>query len=105
MNWTGWVLLGVTLLSLYLLGLTGYRLFLNAKALKQHIDKAKGLVVEAQNFEELEVSAAKPSSSEDLDELLVERRALLRAKEDRASARQRRLVQRISEIEIDKREA
>jgi hypothetical protein len=103
MNWTGWVLLGVTLLSLYLLGLVSYRLFLNAKALKSHVDTAKSLVAEAQRFDELPISAASPSSADDLGPLLVERRALLRAKEERASQRQRRLVQRIRDIEIDKR--
>jgi hypothetical protein len=103
MNWTGWVLLGVTLASLYLLGLAGYRLFLNGKALKQHIDKAQSLIAEAQDYEELAVLPATPSSSEDLSNLLGKRRAYLRAKEERASQRQRRLVQRISDIEIDKR--
>jgi hypothetical protein len=103
MNWTGWVLLGVSLLSLYLLGLVGYRLFLSGKALKQRIDKSQSLLAEVQNFEELEVPSASPSSGKDIGKLLSERRAILRAKEERVRQRQRRLVQRISDIEIDKR--
>ena len=103
MNWTAWLILGVSLLSLYLLGLVLYRLGLNAKALKGEIDKAQGLISEAQQFEELEITPATPAQQEDLGKLMMKRRKFVSEREKKAEDRQRRLVQRIRDIEIDKR--
>ena len=103
MGWTIWLILAVAFLGFYLLGLLGYRLYLNLTALKKEIDKTEHLVTEAKQFEELPIAKAKANDSEDLAKVLLNRRRIQSEKEDRRQARQRRLVQRISEIEIDKR--
>ena len=43
MGWTGWLLIGTAILSLYLLGLVGYRLFLNVKSLKAELSRSEAL--------------------------------------------------------------
>lgn len=103
MGFSGWLLLAVTLLALYLLGLVGYRLLLNIKALKRELDRAQSLADQVRQFEELAIEPAKPSGEADLSKALLNRRAFERQRAQRHEARQRRLVQRISEIEIDKR--
>lgn len=103
MGWTMWLLLGVSLAGLYVLGLIGYRIYLNVSGLKTEVLKAQSLVAEAQNFEPLEITRAKANDSDDLAQVLLNRRRIQREKQERREARQHRLVQRISEIEIDKR--
>jgi hypothetical protein len=103
MNFSGWLIIGVSLASLYLLGLVIYRVFLNVKALKVEIDKAQQLISESQRFDELPIAPATPSSQAQLDDLLVKRRSFLSNREKKAQDEQRRLVQRIRDIEIDKR--
>ena len=103
MGWTAWLILGVTLLSLYFLFLVLYRLFLNAKGLQSQIAKTQELVAEAKAFKELEIEPAIAHNMDDIAKVLGERRAIGRKREKRAEARQRRLVQRIRDIEIDKR--
>lgn len=103
MGWTLWLVLGVTLISLYLLGLASYRVYLNAMSLKGQVAKAQNLVEQAQQFEELELVPAEPSSSDDLTNLVGQRRSFLRVREQKAMDRQRRLVQRVRDIEMDKR--
>ena len=85
--------------------MVGYRLFLSTKGLKQEIDQAKSLVDQAKAFDELAVTSASPSSAEDLSKLLVRRRAFVRQRQKKAEERQHRLVERIRDIEIDKRKA
>lgn len=103
MNWTGWLILAVSLVSLYLLGLVLYRLYLNAKVLKVEIEKSQLLIAKAQEFEELQVLPAKPSSQDQLAKLHVKRRNFVRSREKKAEDRQRRLIERVRDIEIDKR--
>ena len=105
MDWTFWLLLAACLAGLYALGLVGYRLFLSVRGLKQQIDQAKDLVDQAKAFDELEVESASPSSAQDLSKLLVNRRAFVRQRQKKAEERQHRLVERIRDIEIDKRKA
>ena len=105
MAWTSWVLIAASLLGLYALGLVLYRLYLNGMGLKREVDQARSLVAQAQAFEELEVTPAAPSKSQDLSKLLVRRRAFVRQREKKAEERQHRLVERIRDIEIDKRKA
>lgn len=105
MDWTFWLLLAASLAGLYALGLVGYRLFLSGKGLKQQIDQARSLVDQAKAFDELEVTSASPSSAQDLSKLLVRRRAFVRQRRKKAEERQHRLVERIRDIEIDKRKA
>ena len=103
MNWTGWLILAVTLVSLYLLGLVLYRLYLNARTLKLEVEKSQLLIAQAQEFEELEITPAKPSSQDQLATLQVKRRKFVRSREKKAEDRQRRLIERVRDIEIDKR--
>lgn len=103
MGWTGWLLLGTAFLSLYALGLVGYRLYLNIKGLKAELSRSESLAHQVQQFEELEIVPAKPHGQQDLAKALLNRRSFERDRAQKREARQRRLVQRISEIEIDKR--
>lgn len=103
MGWTGWFFLAVSLAGLYGLGLVLYRLFLSVKSLAREISQTKALVSDLMSYEPLEYTPAKPSGREDLAEVLMARRNFEKSREAKAEARQRRLVQRISQIEIDKR--
>lgn len=103
MSWVGWVIVLVTLISLYLLGLVIYRLVLNAKALKAEIDQAQRLIAAAQDFEELAIEPATASTQQQLGKLLANRRSFVRAREKKAEDEQRRLVERVRDIETDKR--
>ena len=103
MGWTGWLLIGTAILSLYLLGLVCYRLYLNVKSLKAELSRSEALAVQLQQFEAIEIEPAKPHDQTDLAKVLLNRRSFERDRAQKREARQRRLVQRISEIEIDKR--
>ena len=103
MNWTGWLILAVALVSLYFLGLVLYRLYLSARALKLEVEKSQLLIAQAQEFEALEIIPAKPSSQDQLATLRVKRRKFVRSREKKAEDRQRRLIERVRDIEIDKR--
>ena len=89
--------------GLYALGLSGYRIFLAIRALKVQLDRAKGLITDIAAAEHNDPTAAVPTNRSDLVRVITERQALKRARARKAEARQRRLVQRIREIEIDKR--
>tara|TARA_B110000305_G_scaffold16050_1_gene14963 strand:- start:33 stop:344 length:312 start_codon:yes stop_codon:yes gene_type:complete len=99
----GLVLLFVALASLYALGLLGYRLLLSARRLSTEIIKSKALIEELNNFEVTIPAKAQVTSGSDLVSLLGERRRIGQAKEQRGKSRRRRLLQRIKDIEIDKR--
>ena len=89
--------------GLYALGLSGYRIFLAIRALKVQLDRAKGLITDIASAEHNDPTAAVPTNRSDLVRVITERQALKRARARKAEARQRRLVQRIRDIEIDKR--
>ena len=89
--------------GLYALGLSGYRIFLAIRALKVQLDRAKGLITDIAAAEHNDLIPAVPTNRSDLVRVIAERQALKRARARKAEARQRRLVQRIREIEIDKR--
>jgi hypothetical protein len=99
----GLMLLLVALASLYVLGLLGYRLLLSARRLSTEIIKAKELIEDLNNFDMTTPSKAPVTSGSDLMSLLGERRRIGQAKEQRVKSRRRRLMQRINDIEIDKR--
>lgn len=105
MGWTSWLVVAVSLLSLYALGMVLYRLYLNGIALKREVEQAKSLVSAAKSFDELAIEPANPSSVDDLQKLLVNRRAFVRQREKKAEERQHRLVKRIRDIDTDKRRA
>lgn len=99
----GLMLLLVALAAIYALGLVAYRLLLSAKRLSTEIKKAKELIEKLNNFEIKIPSKAEVSQGADLLSLLGERRKIGQAKEQRVKSRRRRLMQRIKDIEIDKR--
>ena len=103
MAWTSWLLLAVSLAGIYALGLIGYRLLVSAKRLKHELARAESLVDELKQVELEAIERSKPSSGDDFEQLLVNRELLKRARRLRAEQRKRRLIERISSIEVDKR--
>lgn len=103
MAWTSWLLLAVSLAGIYALGLIGYRLLVSAKELKHELARAESLVDELKQVELEAIQRSKPSSGDDFEQLLVNRELLKRARRLRAEQRKRRLIERISSIEVDKR--
>jgi len=103
MEWTGWLILVVSLLGIYLIGLIGYRLLISTKKLRQEVARADQLISELKNVEHLAVEFSWPSTGAELEELLINRELLKRARRHRAEARKRKLIERISSIEVDKR--
>ena len=89
--------------GLYALGLSGYRIFVAIQALKVQLAKAKSLINDIAAAETNDPATAAPTNREDLVRVISERQALKRARARKAEAQQRRLVQRIRDIEIDKR--
>jgi len=89
--------------GLYALGLSGYRIFIAIRALKVQLARAKGLIRDVAAAEPNHPTPAAPTNRSDLARVISERQALKRARAREAEARQRRLVQRIRDIEIDKR--
>lgn len=103
MGWTIWLYLAVCLAGLYALGLVLYRLFLSVKALAMATSHTKSLIEALMAYEPLEYTPASPTSRAELSKSLMERRAFEQRREAKAQARQRRLVKRISNVEMDKR--
>jgi len=99
----GLMFLLVALASVYALGLLGYRLLLSARRLSTEIIKSKELIDDLKNFDMRIPSKAEANTGADLLSLLGERRRIGQAKEQRVKSRRRRLLQRIKDIEIDKR--
>jgi hypothetical protein len=90
-------------LALYATGLAGYRLLLSLKNLKAEVSRSDSLVKQLQDYPRLDVIPAQPHGTDDLVTTIAYRRAVIRARRRRAEERQRRLVQRIRDIEVDKR--
>ncbi|MDG2497187.1 MAG: hypothetical protein P8M68_03280 [Aquiluna sp.] len=103
MSIEGWVLLATSLAGLYILGLIFYRVALAGKRLAKEVSKAKGLTDDFKSAEALDAEKLTPSTASELPELFRARRKRQRQKDEQAKARRRRLIKRISEIEIDKR--
>lgn len=99
----GLMFLLVALASIYALGLVGYRLLLSAKRLNIELTKSKKLIEDLNSFELTIPSKAEANTGPELLFLLGQRRKIGQAKEQRDKARRRRLIQRINDIEIDKR--
>ncbi len=103
MSITSWVLLATCLAGLYILGLIFYRVALAGKRLNKEVLKAKNLIEELNNAEALEAQKQSPTQASELPELYRARKRRQRDRENQVQARRRRLIRRISEIEIDKR--
>lgn len=97
------MLLLVAIASVYALGLVGYRLLLSAKRLNTQLIKSKELIEDLNSFEMTIPSKAEANTGAELLSLLGKRRKIGQAKDRQVKARRRRLVQRINDIEIDKR--
>lgn len=98
-----WLLLLSFLAGIYLLFLTGYRLFQSGKKFSEAASKTGSLLTELASYEKVEPLAAKAAGPADLGQNLEARRRLLRQRVRRREERQRRLVNRIREIDVDKR--
>jgi len=98
-----WLILLTFLLGLYLLFLTGYRLLQSVKKFAQAARKTSELVEELSRYELVEPQPARAVTSADYQQTLEARRRLVRQRTRRQEDRQRRLVARIREIDVDKR--
>jgi hypothetical protein len=96
------LLIAIVIAALYLLGLFGYRLLLSLRGLNGQVEITK-LALGEFSAGDSEVIPATPSGRSDLGKLLSERRLRRVRKERAARERQRRLINRISSIQIDKR--
>ncbi|MFM1778930.1 MAG: hypothetical protein RIS51_75 [Actinomycetota bacterium] len=103
MTWLTWVWIGVIVASLSFFGYVIYSLLLSGKALKTQIEVAQKQVDQALGNIESEITPAQPHTEADLVQLVQARRQLHKAKAERKEKRQRRLVARLRDIEIDKR--
>lgn len=99
----GLTLLLVAIASVYALGLVGYRLLLSARRLNTELSKSKELIEDLNDFEMTMPSKAEANTGADLLSLLGQKRRISQAKEQRVKARRRRLLQRINNIDKDKR--
>jgi hypothetical protein len=88
----------------YVLVAATYRVIVSLRALRSGITATTEKLL-AFAPDEVEIQKAKPSSAEDLPKLLRDRRLRLVRKEQARVARRRRLINRISSINIDKRSA
>lgn len=98
-----WLLLLSFLAGIYLLFLTGYRLFQSGKKFSVTAAKTGVLLAELASYEKVEPAPAKAATQADFGRNLEARRRLVRQRARRREDRQRRLVNRIREIDVDKR--
>ena len=103
MSWAWIIGGGAIIASLYWLVLVGYRLFLSLKGLQ-----AAGLPLKATmdllaDPIERDFTAAKNTTSSELGEVLAKREQRKRAKRDFEEARRRRLIERLNQMNLDKR--
>lgn len=99
MQWINFLLIAG---ALYILTLAGYRLWLAFKALGSQVNEITGKL-SGFGPDEFELKPASPVFAEDLPRLLTERRAMEKRKAREREERKRRLVARISSINIDRR--
>ncbi len=97
-----WINLGLVLGAGYVFALAGYKLWLVAKSLLSQIKKTEA-ALSSFGPDEFSIQPAKPSAPEDLARLLRARKAMQQRKAHEREERQRRLVARISSINIDRR--
>ena len=84
------------------MALAGYRLWLALKALDSQVSEITGKI-SGFGPDEFDLKPASPVFAEDLPRLLTERRAMEKRKAREREERKRRLVARISSINIDRR--
>ena len=98
-----WLILVAALVGAYFFGLAVYRLFLSGKRFADVIGKTRELLVQLDSYELVDPKEASAMGKADQDRVLASRRALIGRRIRRREDRQRRLVNRIREIDVDKR--
>lgn len=98
-----WLPIAAFLIGLYFFALFSYRLVTSSKALFREVSRTNRLLEEIRDYQRIEPEAAQAATEADLEKLLSERRKLRKSRLKRHQERERRLVQRIRDIEIDKR--
>ena len=103
MSWS-WLLGAAAIVgSLYWFVLVGYRLYLSLRSLQQAgLPLKSNMELLAQPIER-EFSSAENTTSDDLGEVLAKRKQLLKAKRDSSEDRRRRLIERLNQMNLDKR--
>lgn len=103
MTWSFY--LGAALIggSLYWFALVGYRLYLSLRGLKIAGVPLKSTLDQLSEPIERDFAPAKNHTTEDLSQVLAKRKQLKRAKQDAAETRRRRLIERLNEMNLDKR--
>lgn len=103
MSWA-WIIGSLAIAgSLYWLVLVGYRLFLSLKALQVAALPLKASVDSLSEPIEREFTPAKNTTQDDLAQVLAKREQRKRAKRDFEEARRRRLIERLNQMNLDKR--
>lgn len=103
MEWQNWVLLAIGLAAIYFLALVGYRIFLATKKLSSEIARIEHMISELNSVETPPIPVVRPNTGDQYLELLANRELLKSARRKQAEARKRKLIERISSIEVDKR--
>lgn len=98
-----WLILAAVIVGLYFFGLAIYRLFLSGKALGVELTKTGELLAELNRYDRTDPPSAKAAGGDDFSRVLAARKALVRAKIRRKEDERRRLINRIREIDVDKR--
>lgn len=101
MEWIVWLLYAA---GAYLLLAAGYRVAVSVKALRVNLADTTAQL-NAFAPEDPEITKARPARADDLPKLLRDRRRRLVLKAQAQEMRRRRLINRISSINIDKRSA
>jgi len=89
--------------SIYWFILVGYRLFLSLKALQAAGIPLKASMDLLSDPIERDFTAAKNTTQDDLGQVLAKREQRKRAKRDSDEARRRRLIERLNQVNLDKR--
>jgi hypothetical protein len=76
---------------------------LSGKALGTELKKSGELLAKLNSFERVEPESAKATTGDDFSRVLAARKVLVRAKIRRREDERRRLINRIREIDVDKR--
>jgi hypothetical protein len=99
----GWLPLIALLIGLYFFFLMAYRLWVAGKALFSAAGRAASLMAELQRYDRSVPEGKQAVTSSELDRVILERKKLVNRRRKKQAERRRRLVNRVREIEIDKR--
>lgn len=102
MEIASWLLVG---LGVYVLIASLYRLSISVRALAKQSEIAQATLATFSAYEDASYQKASPTLEQQLPKLLRDQRRRRIAKEQARVERQRRLIDRISSIKIDKRSA